>query len=127
MTSTIIEPPIGLEPITSCLQNMRSTIKAKEALSFSPSALITALLPGYFTERHNHEGGYFHLQPQIVLAVNTDRSIPVFTETICDLGGTRTHGSYIKSVILYQLSYEVILRKANNKSLLILLSWFFIY
>ena len=38
----------------------------------------------------------------------------------CDLGGTRTHGSYIKSVILYQLSYEVILRKANNKSLLIL-------
>ena len=54
------------------------------------------------------------MQPQIVLAVNTDRSIPVFTETICDLGGTRTHGSYIKSVILYQLSYEVILRKANN-------------
>ena len=32
MTNTIVEPPVGFEPTTSCLQNMHSTIKVKEAI-----------------------------------------------------------------------------------------------
>lgn len=32
ITNTIVEPPVGFEPTTSCLQNMHSTIKVKEAI-----------------------------------------------------------------------------------------------
>ena len=43
ITNTIVEPPVGLEPTTSCLQNMHSTIKVKEAIvtpvGLGPTAL----------------------------------------------------------------------------------------
>ncbi len=32
---------------------------------------------------------------------------PAFRRIFCDPAGTRTQGPYIKSVLLYQLSYEI--------------------
>jgi hypothetical protein len=31
----------------------------------------------------------------------------LLVQTLCDPAGTRTQGPYIKSVLLYQLSYEI--------------------
>ena len=47
----------------------------------------------------------------VTLRVSDECSNQLSYIPICDSVGTRTQNPYIKSVVLYQLSYEIILRK----------------
>lgn len=94
----VLEPPVGFEPTACSLQVSCTTTVLRRRLKVKVNYLYRRTPLSWFLLK---APGFSYLN-------------------FCDLGGTRTHGSYIKSVILYQLSYEVILRKANNKSLLIL-------
>ena len=87
-----IEPPVGFEPTTCSLQVSCTTTVLRRQLKVKVNYLYRRTPRSWFLLK---APGFSYLN-------------------FCDPGGTRTHGSYIKSVILYQLSYGVILRKANN-------------
>ena len=70
--------------------------------------LKSLCLPSLYQYRHLLNICYASQKIKCVNSINEKRNS--ITNSICELAGTRTQGPYIKSVLLYQLSYQFITR-----------------